>query len=101
MGALQSLRQRVVAKNVQREDVERQLSCLYEEIAELVPLTSEEGAIARREAVRSAVAGGTLDRAVNLVVFCSGEVGATLGFLAELVALLPAEQRLKLQQPWK
>lgn len=58
-------------------DAHRDVSLLEERIADLLAASTAEGAIARRGAVRAAIAAGDLSRAESLATRFSAEVGTT------------------------
>lgn len=69
------------------------VSLLEERIAEQLPASDAEGAIARRGAVRAAVAAGDLSRARRLVTRYVAEVDIGPELHAELVALADGSGR--------
>ena len=65
-------------------DAHRDVSLLEERVAKLLPASKVEGAIARRGAVRAAVAAHDFDRAQMLVEQYCGEADASISLQREL-----------------
>jgi len=70
------------------------LSCLEEKVAELLPASNPEGALARRGAVRAALTAGDFTRAQHLVkrYLAEGEIDSELRFTLRRL-LEQAEQK--------
>lgn len=76
------------------------LSLLEEKVAELLPPSDPEGALARRGAVRAALSAGNRARAEHLVQRFLGEEGTGNNLRAELLGLLEqAEQSTAARYP--
>ena len=68
-------------------DAWRDVSRLEERITRILPASDPEGAIARRGAVRAAIAGGECERACDLVTRFKAEDDVSVTLVAELEAL--------------
>jgi len=88
MNELDYLNKQVTSAIFNLEKTERRLSRIEERIARLTLPFSVEGRIARRGAVRAAVAGRDDERAKELVARFIGENGTDEELGAELKALL-------------
>jgi hypothetical protein len=79
-------------------DAHRDVSLLEERIASLQPASNPEGAIARRGAVRAAIAAGDLGRARQLAERFSAEAGASDSLKRELNKIIVAATRVSAQE---
>src|SRR5258708_3159365 len=68
-------------------DAHRDVSLLEEQIAKLLPASDSEGAIARRGAVRAAIAAGDFHRAEQLAARFSADAKANKSLRRELDAM--------------
>jgi hypothetical protein len=79
-------------------DAHRDVLLLEERIASLQPASNPEGAIARRGAVRAAIAAGDLSRARELAERFSAEAGASDLLKRELNKMIVAATRVVAQE---
>ena len=79
-------------------DAWRDVSRLEERITRILPASEPEGAIARRGAVRAAIAGGECERACDLVTRFKAEDDVSVTLVAELEALRQRATVLSRQQ---
>lgn len=86
--SLDDLNGQVTAAIFELEEAERKVSRLEEEIAKQTTPSSEEGRIARYDAVRAAMAVGDRERAAQLVNRFQSEDGCGAVFAVKLAALL-------------
>ena len=89
MSRLDDLNSQVTAAIRDMEDATRKVAVLEAEIAGLTSPTSEEGRIARRGAIRTAVACGDNDLTRTLTDRFLNETGSDAAWRRELIALLP------------
>ena len=88
MRKLDVLYRRVTVAIREMEKAERKVSFLEEEIAKLTRASSDEGRIARRGAVRSAMISGDAGRATALVMRFLAEDEIDAALRKQLMALL-------------
>lgn len=89
MATLNELKDLARAADVRLKKAEARVSLIQEGVADLTEHTSPEGRIARREAVRAAVASGDEVRATSLARrFIKGAAGDS-DLAGELIGLLP------------
>ena len=88
MKKIDDLSQQVTLAIFELEAAERKVSLLEEKIAAITLPTCVEGIVARRSAVRAALAGRTEERAKNLVERFSAEDGISPELISELNAIL-------------